>query len=197
MKKAVKNKKVNVPQRIWDTEWGGILGSACVGITFVGVLLLSLVSAYELGTMPAWFYATLTLGTVGLFATEAIVILPEGQTYMGSDKKVKRDFDFSPFKREYTLISSVKLTVPMFWGKIDLEMDCSQATKIPTVDEIQFGVCLVGSAETPEANVEAETALLLARRGVILRKFTATKDEDYDPKRYYDGALKAYERSCA
>lgn len=197
MKKVVKNKKVTVPQRVWDTEWGGVLGSACVGIVFVGLLLLCLVSAYELGAMPAWFYTVLALGTAGLVCTEAIVVLPKGQTYMGSDKKVKRSFDFSPFKREYTLISSVSLTVPMFWGKIDLEMDCSQATKIPTVDEIQFGVCLVGSAEAPEANVEAETALLLARRGVILRKFAAVKDEDYDPQKYYDGALKAYERSCA
>lgn len=198
MKNFRKEKKnINAPCRAWDTDLGGTLGAMFVSMVFSGSIIACFVSAYGLGTMPAVFWALLVLSAVGLFLTEAIVILPKGKAYKSASGKVRRSFDFSPFKLKYELVSSVSLTVPMFWGRVEIEMDCSNARKVPSIGEIQFGLCLTGSAEAPEANSEAETALLLARRNIILRKFKAVRAEDYDPNTYYDKAFEMLEPSCA
>ena len=195
MKKNIKN-KIGVPTRLWDTEVGGILATTGLSIVWTGAIFIAGMKGYGLGSASALFWAVFLFGLFLLIASEAIVVLPEGK-YKNRRGKVVEKLTLSPFKNEYTLVSSVDLSIPMFWGRIEINMDCSNAKKTPSVDELQLALLFSGSAETPDANAEAETALFLAKRGVLLKSFKAIRAQDYDPNNYYADAFRVYERTCA
>lgn len=191
-----KNNKVSEPIRLWDTEIGEILATIGLSIVFSGSIIASATKCGNFGIIPASFWVVFAFGAVLLAASESIVVLPRGEKYKNRKGRICENIDISPFQNEYVLISSVDMSIPMFWGEIKINMDCSNAKRIPSVDGLRLALLFSGSAECPEANAEAEAALFLARRGVILKSFKAIKADDYDSQRYYDEAIKAYEE-CA